>query len=156
MEPQTPAPIQKDKAGIIPWISFQGEVLMLFMIPSDPNFGGTQPQIAKGHIDPGMNAYQTAIKEGVEELGLRKSNVSYIHNPPVTLQVTGAMAQYRLVVYTAQVKEIGAFDEPHYETGNTFWLTNTQFQRYGEPRQKPLVSRAFQQIEAYLATKSKT
>ena len=55
------------KAGIIPYyIDEDGIPMMMFMVPSNPNYGGTEYQIAKGHIDKGETHYKAAIREGKE------------------------------------------------------------------------------------------
>lgn len=102
------------RAGIIPYyIDNDGSVLVYTMIPSDPAYGGTSPQMAKGQIDEGMDAYETALKEGHEEIGLRKDNI-------VDLQVLGVYS--KIAVYFCTVRNPELWDEPHYETGWSGWI----------------------------------
>lgn len=106
------------RAGIIPYyIDDNGDVLVYTMIPSDPDYGGTSPQMAKGHIDPGMDAYETAMKEGNEEIGLIRGNV-------IDVQVLGVYA--RIAVYICTVKNPNLWDKPHYETGWSGWVNLTK------------------------------
>ena len=50
-----------NKSGIIPFYKDDDDqIRMLFMIPSDPYYGGPRLQIAKGGIDPGETAQDTA------------------------------------------------------------------------------------------------
>lgn len=132
----------RNKAGIIPFIQQDdGTTLMMFMSPSDPSYGGSEPQIAKGGIDPGENAKEAAIREGEEELGLQQSNIVSIHPlPAVTL--TGLDATYTMSVYAVEVKDQSDFSQPHYETGKVYWLTAEQFAQRGRKNQQSLVAAA--------------
>lgn len=53
------------RAGVIPYrFNDKGEVEVYCMIPSDPAYGGSAPQLAKGKIDRGESAINTAWREG--------------------------------------------------------------------------------------------
>lgn len=124
----------KDKrAGIIPYTVTDGNLEMYFMVPSDPRYGGSAPQIAKGGVDEGETEVETAIREGEEELGLRRSNCT---DKPVLVGIHG-----NITVYAVEVRSQDAFDDPHYETGETLWLTPDEFQTYGRKDQRAIVAK---------------
>lgn len=116
VEEKTPA-----KAGIVPYYFDENNVFVYLMIPSDPAYGGSSPQIAKGRVDPGESAQQTAIREGEEELGLKPTNIKSI-----TLgwsgNTQGMLDSHAMVVYIAEVVNPRNFGKPHYETGWAGWL----------------------------------
>lgn len=130
-----------DRAGIIPfYINDEQEIVMMFMVPSDPEYGGSDFQIAKGKVDPGEQHEEAAIREGEEELGLIKSNmISDVHFLGKFLG--------RMHIYTVQVESPTNFNRPHYETAQVGWLTNDQFQTIGRELHRPLVDRAVSYIE---------
>jgi 8-oxo-dGTP pyrophosphatase MutT (NUDIX family) len=136
-----------DRAGIIPfYLNDEGEIVMMFMIPSDPEFGGADFQIAKGKVDPGEQHEEAAVREGEEELGLIKSNmISDVHFLGKFLG--------RMHIYTVQVQSPTNFNRPHYETGQVGWLTNEQFQQIGRDLHKPIVDRAENYIQTRMLNK---
>lgn len=119
------------KAGIIPYLKIDGEIHMMFMTSSNPDFGGPFPSIAKGLIDAGESPLQAAVREGHEELGLKESNMA----GPIKLVwsgiVKGQEATYPLTVFAVEVANQIDFDEPHYETGKIHWFTMAEFARRG-------------------------
>ena len=121
------------KAGLVPYIFENGVPIFMFMIPSDPAYGGHRPSIAKGTIDPGENAAQAAVREAEEELGLIASNMmektfSLDYVNPAQL---GDDATYHFTVYSCQVKNKHNFTKPHFETGSVHWLSAHDFKIYG-------------------------
>lgn len=137
----------KQKAGIVPFL-FDGErVKMLFMVPSNPNFGGTKWQIAKGKVDPGESVTEAALREGKEELGFKLSNIASF--TLVTSQViTGDDETYNLTVYAAQVKDPKDFDSVDFETGGRKWLTVDEFAQQGRPSHLPIVQLLYQKVSS--------
>lgn len=125
------------KAGIIPYIKKEDKVLMLFMRPSDPKFGGLYWQIAKGGIDAGESAEAAARREGHEELGLRASNIDHMWPVGVTKNVK---------IYACEVYSMKDFDQPHYETGATQWMTAEEFERSGRDIHKSVVRAAVRKL----------
>ena len=57
------------RAGTIPYVNEGGEIKMMFMIPSNSEYGGDQAQIAKGKVEDGETTEFAAIREAKEELG---------------------------------------------------------------------------------------
>ena len=135
------------KAGILPYyIDSEGIAKMLFMQPSDPKYGGSSFQIAKGGIDPGEDDLTAALREGEEELGLRRGNV--VHTAKVTSEtVSGLDETYKLTVFLAQIKDPAAFDTPHYETKRSTWLSQAEYARSGRSSQQSIVNKAFSMLK---------
>jgi 8-oxo-dGTP pyrophosphatase MutT (NUDIX family) len=115
-----------------------GEPVFMFMIPSDPNFGGTRPAIAKGNIDPGELDIEAAIREAEEELGLVKSNII----SSTLKKIWSGEKGYHMTVYMCEVRNKKNFVEPHFETGSTHWLTVDEFTENGKIWQIPIVRKA--------------
>mgnify|MGYP000019315150 CR=1 FL=1 len=118
------------KAGFVPYQLSNDAPIFMFMIPSDPKFGGDQPQIAKGMIDEGEEEFTSAFREAEEELGLRRSNIIPHTIKHVTTDIKGSVS---MAIYMGQVKNLKDFDPPHYETGSVHWLTLDQFRKIGKP-----------------------
>lgn len=128
------------RAGVIPfYVTPEGQVLMNFMIPSDTKYGGSEPQFCKGKVEKGENEEDAAIREAVEELGLRESNVEWFSYLGIFLG--------RTYIYICEVKDKDAFDEPHYETDQTMWLTLEQFEKIGRELHKPVIREAHLEFE---------
>jgi len=64
------------RAGLIPYIVENNEIMMLFMKPSDSKYGGNLFQIAKGKLEKDESFEQAAIREAGEELGFTKLNMA--------------------------------------------------------------------------------
>ena len=103
--------------------------------------GGSDPQLAKGKVDPEDESIQdTAFREAHEELGLRKSN---IHKDSVKFYGT---ILGNTDLFYCRVIDQTSFDEPHYETEKTFWLTNEEFGLQGRPLHIDIVNEVSMQI----------
>jgi len=85
------------------------------MIPSDPRFGGTRPQLAKGRIENGMNALETAIKEAKEELG-------YVYTPGKDIIELLVDNFYGIRIYCVKVDSKSLDLKPDFETQYVAWL----------------------------------
>jgi 8-oxo-dGTP pyrophosphatase MutT (NUDIX family) len=128
------------RAGVIPYyIDENDQVLMLFMQPSDAEYGGKEFQIAKGKHDEGESAHTAAFREAHEELGLKKENVGLIYQLGVFLGYT--------TIFLAHVLSTDDFDEPHFETGDTKWMTAEEFAKVGRSLHKPIVREAIKFIK---------
>lgn len=136
------------RAGLIPyWIDpSTSEIYMMFMKPSNEQFGGPDFQIAKGRIDPGFNELETAIKEAKEELGLRPNNVKaqpmFIGN-----------FMKGIAIYAVEVSSKEEFDEPEFETGETKWMTLNEYEQIGRKLQLYAVYNAHRKISATINKK---
>lgn len=119
------------RVGLIPfYFDEDGQLKMFFMIPSDPDYGGDKPQIAKGAIEEGMNEQENAVREGEEELGLRQGNIAMI------FRVYNGKP---FPVYAAAISDPNDFGQFHYETKATHWLTPEEFEAQGRQFQKFMV-----------------
>lgn len=128
----------KQKAGVIPYVKTEDGIIMLFMKPSDPAYGGPHYQIAKGEVDPGETSLSAALREGEEELGLLPSNVKNIKKL-VTERMTGMDGSYIITIYAAEVNSPDHFGKPHYETQSTKWVTAEEFRAVGRLNQLHVV-----------------
>lgn len=115
-------------------------IQMLFMRPSDPEFGGSDFQCCKGKVDPGETTLEAAVREAKEEVGLFKG---CIVKGPVEL---GTFLG-RTTFYVCKVKPDALFGEPSFETAETKWMTLEQFMAEGRSLHKPVVSAAHRLIK---------
>lgn len=119
------------RAGFIPYYVDDGEIYVMLMKPSDPKFGGNEFQIAKGHIDPGEDSKTAALREANEELGLLESNL-------VSVEYLGQYLGYTQIYY-GRVKNRNDFTEPMFETGETTWITVSEFHTIGRAIHIPIL-----------------
>jgi len=108
--------LKPKRSGLIPVYMEYGRVFACCMIPSNPDFGGDMPQMAKGHIEDDLSPKENAIKEAVEELGLKESN---IHDVRYLGDYT------RIAAFTCLVHDPDDFDEPHWESECSMWVDIT-------------------------------
>lgn len=137
----------KVRAGLIPYYNDNGQIKMLFFIPSDPAYGGDQPQIAKGRVDRGEDVQQAALREASEELGLKLSNV--INTQLVTKDLLSGMTanNYEFHLFASEVHNMNDFDMYGDETLETKWLTIEEFKTQGRDTQLALVQKAYDKIK---------
>jgi len=123
------------RAGMIPFfVDNNDNIQMKFMIPSDQKYGGGEPQFAKGRIEKGESPEEAAIREASEELGLREDNVKWFFEMGVVLG--------RTHMYICEVEDKADFDEPHYETESTHWMTLDEFEERGRELHRPIIREA--------------
>ncbi len=128
------------RAGVIPYhFNKLGELRMLFMKPSDPNFGGDQFQISKGKQEEKELPFDAALREGSEELGLKVLNVQQVYPLGTFLG--------RTEVFLARIKDPDDFNEPHFETGETKWMSLEEFKAEGRDIHKPVVKAAVEMLK---------
>lgn len=142
-------PVQK--AGIIPYyIDKERNMWMMFMVSSDPKYGGPLPQISKGYVDPeDEGSLSGAIREGQEELGLKLENVTHERFGVYEVykgSIKGDEKEYSFKLYACEIKDRSDFDKPHFETKEVVWMTPAQFQFYGREAHRDLVKQAFAKI----------
>jgi len=131
------------KSGVIPFYRDNKNIIhMYFMVPSDPAYGGIDPQIAKGDVDDGESLREAAMREGKEELGLREKNVLSVID-------CGSNSNLKIHVFAAEVANAIKFDKPHFETGKTHWLTMDKFKIRGRKIHLAAVTQAYQKIQNY-------
>ena len=105
------------------------------MRPSNSDFGGGDFQIAKGKYEYGESPRQAAFREANEELGLKESNVKSDHQLGIFLGYT--------TVFIAGVKDVDDFEDFHFETAETKWMTADEFEKDGRKIHKPIVREAY-------------
>lgn len=126
------------RAGTIPYIVEGDDVKMMFMRPSDPEYGGDKFQIAKGKVEDGETAMDAALREAKEELGL------FVGNVIATEEVGIFMG--RTTVYVAKVKDRNMFGEPSFETSDVAWMSLPEFMATGRDLHRPVVQAAYDKI----------
>jgi len=109
------------RAGLIPYAFKENGLNVYLMIPSDANYGGKEPQIAKGRIDPGEDAKTAALREASEELGLKLDNVTDVEFL-IKDTITGLDETYVMSVFSAKVINPDDFNTPDFETGWAGWI----------------------------------
>lgn len=130
------------RAGIVPylWHEEKEDYIYMFMVPSVAKYGGPHIQIAKGKIDKGENAFQAAIREGTEELGLIHANMTEKPFEISKFLQSTMKDQYYLQVYAVEIKEKKNFNKPHFETKFTTWTTNQRFQEIGRKSHRIIIA----------------
>lgn len=118
-------------AGVIPYMFHDEDVKMLFMVSSDPAYGGDRPAVSKGGVDPDEDLLTAALREGNEELGLHSRNFAGSPFLVDTAQIEGMQSTYPMTVYAVEVADSDDFDHPHYETEYTTWMTLDEFRSEG-------------------------
>jgi len=125
---------KKDRGGLLPYYKINGKVYFALMIPSDSNYGGSKPQIAKGGIDPGETPIKTAIREAQEELG-------YKHKSSYKLKKI--YVENNITWYCVQVDDMKL--GPHTnETKKVVWLETKQAFKQIRTWQRPILRKAFE------------
>lgn len=121
------------RAGMIPFYvdPDTNECKMLFMVPSDTRYGGDSPQFAKGRVESDENHEEAAIREAAEELGLKEDNILWFTYLDQVLGYTH--------MYICEVESMEDFNEPHYETEYTTWLTLSEFEEIGRDIHRPVI-----------------
>lgn len=128
------------RAAVIPYVfNTNGDLIMMFMKPRDPKYGGNMFQIAKGHVDPGEDPQTAAVREGGEELGLKPDNILSIFHLGRYLKYTD--------VYCCEVDDINDFGDFEDETGEVTWMTVEQFAEHGRDIHRQLVDDAYTEIQ---------
>lgn len=133
---------EMSRGGVIPYYIDEGKVIrMMFMVPSDPKYGGPAWQIAKGKIDPeDASVEEGAFREAQEELGLFLPNVRERHD----------VGQFgKIHVFLAHIKDPNLFGDHDDETGDTRWMTPEEFQKEGRDWQRPIVKAAVRMIQLH-------
>jgi 8-oxo-dGTP pyrophosphatase MutT (NUDIX family) len=128
------------RAGMIVYrINETTGVEMLFMRPSDPEFGTDTLQVPKGRVEAGESNAAAALREAQEEVGLFKGAI--LKGPEELGTFLG-----RTEVYVCKVGPDALFGEPDFETAETKWLTLEQFIDEGRSLHRPIVQAAYRKI----------
>jgi len=129
----------KKKAAMLPYV-IEDDIYFLFMKPSDPNYGGSRFQIAKGHVDEGEKTLHAAAREAKEELGIKYSNINKIYALKDFI-VKGMADDYILSVFLAELnnRSIGAHDR---ESKEVKFMTYKEFKIIGRRKHSSIVKLA--------------
>lgn len=136
----------KERGGAIPYIIEDGEIQMMFMKPSDPDYGGDVFQIAKGKIDKGEDIRTGSFREACEELGMFMGNVDREHHLGKFSSMSSRGSGKKMHVYVCRIKDKDMFGDPDYETGAVTWMTLDEFLEEGRDIHKPIVKAAHRWI----------
>lgn len=131
------------RAGLIPlYVNTNNinESKMMFMVPSDSRYGGSDPQIAKGQLEGDEHPQEAALREAHEELGLRSEHIIQVFDCGLWL---GRTYLYVAVVNSMKPED---YDIPHFETESVHWLTIKEFDEKGRDIHKPVVNNVFDLI----------
>jgi 8-oxo-dGTP pyrophosphatase MutT (NUDIX family) len=126
------------RAGVIPYVIEDNQIKMMFMVPSDPTYGGSLPQIAKGRVEDGETTEAAGLREAQEELGLFIGNIKRTEELGVFMG--------RTTVYVSKVKDRDMFGSPCFETSDVKWMTLEEFMVDGRPLHVPVVQAAVRMI----------
>jgi len=99
------------RAGLIPVYMKDDVVEVCLRTSSDPKYGGSDFQIAKGEIDEGETPMEAAIREAKEELGFT------VNGAPKLLWNDKKNRMHYFYIIT-DTKKLGQHD---YETGKVEW-----------------------------------
>lgn len=128
------------KAGIIPWMMVDGEMKMLFVISSNPSYGGPDPGIIKGGADAGEQPIDTAIREMVEEVGIKPSRLIGTPKLIAADKVTGLTSTYTFHVFGCEVKP-AKIKIDRTEIKAVEWLTQEEFTVKGRKSHRQYVDK---------------
>ena len=128
-----------DRSGCLPYYIKDGEIQILYMLPSKEKFGGDKFQIAKGKHEEGESPLETGMREAGEELGLFQGNVIKTHHLGKFLGRTD--------FFIVKIKDPDQFGDPHFETKETKWMTPDEFNSEGRGIHKAVVKAAVRWIK---------
>jgi 8-oxo-dGTP pyrophosphatase MutT (NUDIX family) len=130
------------RAGIVPFIfdEKKDDFIYMFMMPSNAKYGGAFLQIAKGGIEKNEELLESAIREGEEELGLKRSNLKGRPFELGRYLQTNLKESYHMHVFASEIKAKKDFGKWHFETQFATWITNDRFQEIGRPSQKLIIT----------------
>jgi len=68
--------VENTRSGLIPYLIKDDQVYVCLMLPSNSEFGGKCFQFAKGHREKNETERDCAIREAIEELGLKPNKIN--------------------------------------------------------------------------------
>lgn len=129
----------KFKAGVIPFVRENGIIRGLFVISSDPKFGGTDPAIIKGGPDEGETPRETALREMTEEVGIPQSLVADAEEIFVG-EIKGLLASYKMHVFAVELKSKPDVHVDGVEIASAVWMSIEEFMIKGRESQRKIVA----------------
>lgn len=138
---------KRARAGLIPWMKGEdGVPVFLMMVSSNAKFGGPRPMLSKGKIEEGETAFECAVREAEEELGLVRSNMK---SEPYLLteeRVVLRSGTYHLTVYAVEIRDRWDFGKWCDETEYTLWLNRDQFEQDGRKDHVKYVNMLYERV----------
>jgi ADP-ribose pyrophosphatase YjhB (NUDIX family) len=132
------------KAGMVPFhIDDNGKLKILLIIPSDPAYGGSSYQIAKGRQDNNEKPIETAKREAKEEMGLKK--ISDIFQVSKTV-LKGMMRSYNFFLFACQINDPNDLSKMDFEISHRDWLDTDNLKNIRNS-QKDLIYKAIKVIK---------
>lgn len=137
------------RAGLVPYILHENQTIeILTMKPSNPKFGGDDFQIAKGKIEEDETAKDAALREAHEELGLHPKALKKVYELGMFLgKSTFFVGKIKTTFCSGEVITKYELEEPHFETGETKWMTTEEFIKFGRRIHVPIVKAAVRLIK---------
>lgn len=130
--------MKKTKAGVLAYRNAeQGREWLLFT-SNNPVYGGPDPQIPKGHVDPGEDVQTAALREFEEETGIRATELTNIERVFDGV-LSGLDARYRMVVFVAECKT--GIPRPT-EEGECQWIAEEKATYLIQASQFPILLKA--------------
>lgn len=119
--------IKMPRAGLIPFLRTSDGLKYLMMVASDVKFGGPRPMISKGKIEAGETPQQAAVREAIEELGLKERNTRGEIIEVFSGHIQLRSCAYDLYVFGVEIQDRYDFDKWGDETEYTLWVTLDEF-----------------------------
>ena len=140
------------KAGIVPFLRAPLRYYVMTPAAAKPELGLPEFQLCKGtrmyqahgvwhdmkgHVPDGApleDLAATSLREGIEELGLKLSNIAQL----VTFgeyRFTSATSRMEVALWmlAAEIKNPDDFGAPHASTAECRWMTLSEFHQHGRP-----------------------
>jgi 8-oxo-dGTP pyrophosphatase MutT (NUDIX family) len=128
------------RAGLIPYYIDEGDIVhVAVMVPSDPEFGGEEPQFAKGHIEEGESEAACAVREGVEELGIYLEDMGDVWK----------VISVNKIAWFAVEMSSKRMQPPSHESEYAFWLTVSAARERIRPWQQQILSEFWFNLTKY-------
>lgn len=137
------------RIAALPWYRVDDCIHVALMVPSNPAYGGTKPQLAKGLRDKeDEDDLAAALREGNEELGLLSGCVLR-KGMRVCGPVRGDLAYFEMRTHIMEVTGPDAFGPFGYETGEVVLLPAAKALEQIRPNQRAVLVHALAAIQEF-------
>jgi len=128
--------IKQSRAGLIPCVLKNNHWYIALMKPSNPKYGGTDWQLAKGVVEENDDFKTTAVKECQQELGITIN----INNIKLLWYNKQTLTQWFFVELKSLLPmKPGPNEDGIIETGETIWMEINQAEEEIRDWQKPII-----------------